>query len=297
MKLGPIRRAWIVLTVAALASAAAPAAASAQSGEPRITRQPSLTGSAYVGYRLSAGGATWSGRPTITVYWAWLRCGSDSLWSCEVIDGANASSYTITTADRGKRLRAVIVLTNRDGRAYGWTNATSAVTNAPPPPTPTPVPTPVAPPVPTPVPLPSPPVVTAPPAPVIPEPPVAPTPQAVAPPKMMRPAPLVRVRGYLTVRGARLTLLTVRAPKGARISVSCKGIGCPRVAPAKAAKLTRLRNYEGMFRAGTRIVVRVTRRGFVGKHTLIRIRRGKPPLRFDSCLYPGVKGPTPCQTG
>jgi hypothetical protein len=296
MKLGPIGRACIGLTVAALVAAAAPAAASADwDDEPRFTRQPSLTGSAYVGHRLTAGGATWSGRPTITTYWAWLRCGSDSLWSCEVINGASASWYTVTSADRGKRLRAVLVLTNRDGRAYGVTSASSAVTNAPPPPPPTP--TPVPPPVPTPAPLPSPPVVTAPPAPAVPTPPVAPTPQAVAPPKMMRPAPLVRVRGYLTIRGARLTLLTVRAPKGARISVRCKGIGCPRVASAEAAKLTRLRRYEGMFRAGTRIVVRVTRRGFVGKHTLIRIRRGKPPLRFDSCLYPGTQGPRPCQTG
>ena len=113
----------------------------------------------------------------------------------------------------------------------------------------------------------------------------------------MRPEPLVRIRGWLTERGARITLLTVRAPRGAKIAVSCSGIGCPRVAPAKAAKRTRLRDYEGMFRAGARLVIRVTRPGFVGKHTSIRIRRDKPPLRRDRCLYPGSEEPTACSAG
>jgi hypothetical protein len=41
-------------------------------------------------------------------------------------------------------------------------------------------------------------------------------------------------------------------------------------------------------------VISVTRPGFIGKHTLIRIRRGKPPVRVDRCLYPGTKRPTAC---
>ena len=279
-KLGPIWRAWIGLTVAALVTAAVPAVASAQSGGPQVTKQPSLTGSAWVGSQLNAGGATWTGRPTIDVDWAWLRCSTDSLWSCELIGGAQAASYIVTSADLGKRLRALLVLSNRDGRAYGWTAATSAVTTAPPP-------TPAPPPPPPPPPLPSP-------------PPAVPAPQAVTPvpavAKMMRPAPLVRIRGWLTRRGAHISLLTVRAPRGARVSVSCSGRGCPRTAPAQAAKLTRLRAYEGHLLAGARLVVRVTRPGFVGKHTLIRIRRGKQPVRRDRCLYPGTEGPTKCQS-
>jgi hypothetical protein len=284
MKLGPIGRAWIGVTAAALVAAAAPAAASAQS-RPVINFWPSMIGTAVVGEQLQAIGATWSGR-SVTVTWAWLRCDSETLWSCRVIDGEPGQSYYVRTNDIGKRLRALLVVRNRDGQAYAWTGATSVIARpAPQPPVVTPPP---------PAPLPSPPPVA--PSPAVPAPPAAPAPQAVAP-QLMVPAPLVRVRGYLTRRGARLTLLTVRAPRGARISVSCKGIGCPRVARAEAAKLTRLRRYEGMFRAGTRIAVRVTRPGFVGKHTLIRIRRGKPPLRFDSCLYPGTQGPTACQTG
>ena len=264
--------------MAALVSAAAPTVASAD--EPDITRAPSLTGSALVGSRLDAVGASWRAFPAATATWGWLRCDTDSLWSCSMIDGATASFYTVTTPDLGKRLRALLIVTNRDGRDYAWSSATLAVA-APPPPT-------VTPPVPEPVPQPAPP-----PPPVVAEAPAV-VPPAPAAPKQMRPEPLVRVRGWLTTRGARITMLSVRAPRGAKISVSCSGIGCPRVAPAGVAKRTRLRAYEGMFRAGTLLVIRVTRPGFVGKHTQLRIRRGKAPLRRDRCLYPGSGEPTAC---
>ena len=272
--LGPTWRAWIVLAVAALAPAAAPAVAAAD--EPEITRAPALTGSTLVGGRLDAVGYAWRGWPTATASWSWLRCDTDSLWSCRWVDGARAPSYTVTSPDLGKRLRAVLWVSNRDGRDYAWTNASAVVATPPPAPV-------VTPPVVTPAPLPvasPPPVVT--PAPV------------VTPPKLMRPSPLVRIRGWLTERGARLTLLTVRAPKGARISVRCSGIGCPRSAPAQAAEVTRLRAYEGMLRAGARLVIRVTRPGYIGKHTTIRIRRGEQPLRRDLCLYPGNPEPATC---
>jgi hypothetical protein len=270
MRLGPTRRAWIGLGIAALVSAAAPPVASAD--EPEITAAPSLAGSALVGGQLDAVGAAWHGRPPATESWGWLRCETDSLWDCELIDGAIASSYTVTAEDLGKYLRALLVVSNRDGRDYAWSEA-SAVVAEPPPPVPTPVPQPAPVEVVETVPL---------------------TPASVAPPKRMRPAPLVRVRGWLTKRGARITLLTVRAPRSARISVRCSGPGCPRRGPAKAAALTRLPAYERHLLAGARLVIRVTRTGFVGKHTLIRVRRGKTPLRRDRCLYPGSERPRAC---
>jgi hypothetical protein len=279
MKVGPIRRAWIGLAMAALASALTPAVAAAD--DPVIERAPRLVGSAVVGARLDAVDARWRGFPTPTASWMWLRCDTDSLWSCQIIDGAAALSYTVTSADLGKRLRVLLRVTNRDGSAWTWSSATVAVAApAPPVVTPTPTPTPVPQAAP-----PPPPVVVAPPA-----------PEAI-PPKLMRPEPLVRIRGWLTERGARITLLTVRAPRGAKIAVSCSGIGCPRVAPATATKLTRLRAFEGMFRAGARLVIRVTRPGFVGKHTVIRIRRGKAPLRRDRCINPGSREPIACSAG
>jgi hypothetical protein len=110
----------------------------------------------------------------------------------------------------------------------------------------------------------------------------------------MRPAPTVRIAGFVTRLGAKVTVLSVRAPRGARISLRCTGDGCPRRALAVATSLTRLRAFERDLDAGTRLEIRVTRAGYVGKHTLIQIRRGKPPSRVDRCLYPGSTTPRRC---
>ena len=42
--------------------------------------------------------------------------------------------------------------------------------------------------------------------------------------------------------------------------------------------------FERSLRAGVKITVSVTRRGYVGKRTTFVIRRGLPPLRSDRCL-------------
>jgi hypothetical protein len=107
----------------------------------------------------------------------------------------------------------------------------------------------------------------------------------------------VRIRGWLTARGAMISRLTVRAPRGATIGVRCFGPGCPRESVARTTRLTRLKAFERRLRAGTRLVIRVTRPGFIGKHSVIRIRRGKAPARRDLCLYPGAKGPAKCPAG
>jgi hypothetical protein len=124
--------------------------------------------------------------------------------------------------------------------------------------------------------------------------PARPTSTARSAPRFMRPAPTVRIAGIVTRLGAKVTVLSVRAPRGARISLRCTGDGCPRRALAVATSLTRLRAFERDLDAGTRLEIRVTRAGYVGKHTLIQIRRGKPPSRVDRCLYPGSSTPRRC---
>jgi hypothetical protein len=111
---------------------------------------------------------------------------------------------------------------------------------------------------------------------------------------MMRPVPIVRIRGRLTGDGARITLLTVKAPRGARITVRCRGRSCPTRRWAQATTLTRLTRFHGTLRAGTRLVITVTKRGRIGKHTTIVIRRGAPPKRADRCLYPGSRKAVRC---
>ena len=104
--------------------------------------------------------------------------------------------------------------------------------------------------------------------------------------RAIRPFPVVRMRGRLTATGARVSLLSVRAPRAAKVTVRCKG-RCPtaRWAPASAqAQLTRARAFERSLRSGTRITVTVTRHGYIGKRTTFVIRRGRAPSRIDNCL-------------
>ena len=109
------------------------------------------------------------------------------------------------------------------------------------------------------------------------------------PPKQFRTAPLVRFVGSPTATGAHLDLLTVAAPRGARIGVRCRGGGCPyrhkrTTSKGKTVKLRRLaRNY----RAGAVIEIRVTKPETIGKFTRLRIVAGRTPKRIDRCLNPG----------
>jgi hypothetical protein len=115
-----------------------------------------------------------------------------------------------------------------------------------------------------------------------------------AAPRLLTPFPVVRIKGVLTPQGARVTLFTVRAPRGARVTVVCRGGGCPvrRWGPARGS--ARLRPFERPLRSGTTLTVTVTRASFVGKLTVIVIRRGAPPRRVDRCLVPGASRPLRC---
>jgi hypothetical protein len=104
------------------------------------------------------------------------------------------------------------------------------------------------------------------------------------------------VRGALTPTGARITLLSVRAPRGAQISVVCRGRDCPVRRFAAAPGAARLRTFERDLRAGTRLEVSVGKRGYVGKLTVIVIRLHAPPWRSDRCLKPGAKRAVRCTT-
>jgi hypothetical protein len=98
----------------------------------------------------------------------------------------------------------------------------------------------------------------------------------------------------LTARGARLTLITVRAPRGARIGVTCTGRSCPKRSMARTAALSRLRPFERSLRGGTRLGFTITKAGFVGKWTSIVIRVGLPPKRLDGCLDSRTKKHVSC---
>jgi hypothetical protein len=115
-------------------------------------------------------------------------------------------------------------------------------------------------------------------------------------PPLISPFPVVTLGGRLEGRTTRINLLSVSAPSCSTVSVSCRGRGCPvesRVAQVIRRGL-RLRSAEKRFRPGNRLTVAVSKGGLVGKLTEFRFRRGKPPLRTDSCLVPGATTGTPC---
>jgi hypothetical protein len=251
-----MRRIGIVLIMSAVALAVTPGGAFGQDQHDEATVV--IQGVAQVGQRLDALLSTGNADR-----YQWRRCMDGD---CDGIDEARASSYTIVEADLGYRIQVRVRV---DG---GWvySEPTAVVTAAP--------------------------IVVAPPL-EAPPPPAPPAPAAApvtTPPRMMSPAPTVRISGRLTRHGAMIERLSVRAPRGVTIKVRCDGEGCPRRALARSTAVTRLRAFERHLRAGIRLEIRVTLAGFIGKHTVIRIRRGKAPWRRDRCLFPGSDAPARC---
>ena len=278
--LGARRIEWVVALVAAGAMlVSAPPTALAEDAPPQITDGPVIVGLAQEGQTLSAQ-ASWTGSPQPEPAWQWVRCERPK-GSCSAIKGATADTYRPTGADVGHALRVRLKVTNAAGSAEKRSEPTAAVLALP---APTPVPDPPTDPKPEPAPGP---------------PPSFDLPPASAPagggaPELMSPFPVVRIKGWLTARGARITLFTVRAPRGARIDVACRGAACPVPKLARTAAVQRLRRFERELRAGTRLELTVTKPGAIGKWTVIVIRRGSAPRRRDGCLDSDTKRHVRC---
>jgi hypothetical protein len=127
-----------------------------------------------------------------------------------------------------------------------------------------------------------------------------PKPQA----RLMSPFPVVRITGKVSPRGARIKRLTIRAPSGSNVVITCRGRGCPFrrksetvvLAGAKTpSKTIRVKKLERrLLRGGTSLKVLISRQGEIGKYTRFKIRTGKAPIRTDLCLSPGSTAPKEC---
>lgn len=113
----------------------------------------------------------------------------------------------------------------------------------------------------------------------------------------------MRIAGRITRRGARVNLLSVRAPRDSWVTVNCRGRDCParsqtrRVSAAAQRPATQTMRFSSMrrhLRGGTVVDVSVTSDGAVGKFTRFVIRAGKAPLRSDLCIPPGASSPVRC---
>lgn len=87
---------------------------------PYVTVVPAITGTATVGQLLTASSGTWSGDATIVYSYAWYA-------NNIAIPGATASTYTLVSAQSGKRITARVVASNASGSASSTTSPTAAV--------------------------------------------------------------------------------------------------------------------------------------------------------------------------
>jgi hypothetical protein len=124
-----------------------------------------------------------------------------------------------------------------------------------------------------------------------------------APVILMQPFPIVRIAGSETASGVRLRLLTALAPIGARVTVSCRGHGCPTKSEGQVALsrksnsgtvIVEFRRFERSLRAGVILEIRITKPGQIGKFTRFVVRRGKLPVRVDTCLDAAGVTPLVC---
>jgi PKD repeat protein len=108
--------------------------------------------------------------------------------------------------------------------------------------------------------------------------------------RLLSPFPIVRLVGNVRRLGTRIQLLSVRAPRGARALVRCRGRGCPIKRAEKILRRapTRLKAAERFMPTGVVLEVLVHRGERIGKITRFRFRRNRRPRRIDGCVLPGT---------
>ena len=270
----------------------------AHGAPPVITNPPTITGytgTPVVGDTLRAEGATWTGDDEAVPEYHWFRCLTAD-GDCDGIEGAGAETYRLVDVDAGHRIYVELVVTKgKETSDPAQSSRTDVVAAQPPTPIPDPDPQPVRPPSPAPT--------LAPPVPgavfevqpsMAPNTMPPPAAQSVRRPAYLRPFPIVRIRGYFARGGVRITLLSVRGPRAARVRARCTGAGCPVRAVAASLPPIRLRAFERFLPAGTVIRGRVMGGTRIGKYVRFTIRANRPPLRADRCLMPAGSRPVRC---
>jgi hypothetical protein len=106
------------------------------------------------------------------------------------------------------------------------------------------------------------------------------------------PALVLKYRYFISPNGLVKTL-TAKVRKGSKVKVTCKGHGCPK--PKTYRSKGRKLNLRGPFHhalgGGSRISIRVTRRGYIGKVAQITYRSNKKPSERVLCIPVGKKHP------
>lgn len=101
-----------------------------QGARPTNTREPSISGSAVVGSRLTADRGEWVGNTPITYTFQWLRCNRGGN-NCVEIRGATNTTYVVQDGDRGRTLRVRVTARNDAGSESATSNPTGVVGERP----------------------------------------------------------------------------------------------------------------------------------------------------------------------
>jgi hypothetical protein len=98
----------------------------------------------------------------------------------------------------------------------------------------------------------------------------------------------VNFRAQPTANGIRFVSFRVVASRGARVQVLCPGCG-RQVRKAGTVGFPRMRGRS--LSAGSKIVVRATKRGAIGRHISYRVVRGNIRGPVNRCMNPGSRRP------
>ena len=276
------------LTLVVVGLAATSAIAATVTAAPTISGVPANPADFKPGTRLTASTGSWT-PPSARATYDWLRCNASGA-GCVGITGACGREYTVRKADEGHTLRVRLTATEPGGQPdTGDSSPTRSVATddyfLPPENEPD---TCID---------------------------VTPTgagqgtfssgaelgagsePAADTSLPFIDPFPVIRISGRFKGKRTKLTRVTVKAPRGARIRINCKGRGCPYKRKAVAVRFIRVRSLQRTYRPKATIEIRVTQSKKIGKYTRVRTRRNKAPLRLDRCLRPGKTRPVVCPQG
>jgi hypothetical protein len=93
-------------------------------------------------------------------------------------------------------------------------------------------------------------------------------------------------------RGAKVKTLVVSAQKGSRVSVSCTKHGCGK---SQAFNVHKTKKYtllkRRVLKAGSRLIIRVTRYGYVGKYFSYKVTKNGAGSKTIACTKPGSSKP------
>src|SRR4051812_12478307 len=232
---------------------------------PTVTRAPDIEGNTVVGSTLHAVRGQVTGSADAATGYTWQRCPDEDFDDCSTISQATEDTYTLTSADAGFMMRVTLWATLGDDSSRKSSDLTAVVKTAggSTPATPQ--------------------------APFTSTTPVnvgraAPFPASA---KFIRPRPVIGISGKYGPKSTKLKRFTIKAPKGTKVMIACKGTCVTRRTTVKSGRTAHVKRFERTLKVGTKLTVTVSRKGYVSNVTVITIRARRAPLRADSCLVPG----------